>query len=113
MNERDVLARAADLLENTGWCQDAMAMDREGVDVDSWDPEAVEFCAIGAVQKVCGVTGNSSQERYELLVIPALNRLMEFAPKDSMGKTYPVSIWNDHRDRTMEEVVDTMRRAAA
>ena len=85
MNEREVLSKAADLLEEKGWCQDAMALDGEGGECESWEPEAVVFCAMGAVQQVCGVTEDSPQETYNTMVTPALTRLGDFLPKREVG----------------------------
>jgi hypothetical protein len=94
----EVLSKAADLLEKPGaWTKRAFARDAGGRPVeDPTEPEAVCFCAAGAIWRsggeVCGA---------------AYNALLEY-----LGDAVFVSGWNDAKDRTQAEVVAALREAA-
>ena len=103
----DVLLAAAELLEKPGaWTQGAASRDAFGNSDDDNEilPDAVCWCAWGAILRVSGCTkiGTGYSRKAE----PAYDRLKEFIGVD-------VPIWNDHPSRTQSEVVETLRKAAA
>src|SRR5689334_11279831 len=63
VTEADVLERAADLLEEFGWCQHAPARDEFGLGITPLDRGAVSFCMTGAFERaIFDLTGLSWRE---------------------------------------------------
>lgn len=48
---QEIVGRAADLLAEFGWCRNTYAINDRGDQVPSRSPDAVAFCAIGALQR--------------------------------------------------------------
>ena len=96
----EVLERAADLIEPEGaWTTDASARNQSGESVSVRNPDAVCFCALGAILRFGGGAmnaddyfGNFLQDRQNWLAI---------------------GHWNDAPGRTQAEVVPKLREAAA
>ena len=87
----DVLERAADLLEEFGWCQDDYGSRREGT-----------LCLFGAFQEArrdFGLPMSGWSEDY-------------LRPFRAVGILAPIW-WNDRPGRTKAEVVAKLREAAA
>jgi hypothetical protein len=98
VTERDVLHRAADLLEEFGWCQNTEAMTLAGEPCKAADSNAVSFCIGGAAERACldlGVDAPYSSVFYEGI----------------LGIERYVS-WNDKPGRTREEVISHLRATA-
>lgn len=95
-----VLRDAAELV-NRGWTQGDYARDAAGHEVDPRDPEAVCWCAQGAIWKA-GCTA-------EFQAISVLCTHINDTPGWYVDT---VIAWNDHPDRTAEEVATTMRECA-
>lgn len=99
VTDADVLERAADLLEEFGWCQGAAARDEAGKSiVGTWE-RAVSFCHNGAIYRAAcdlGVSSSLFDGRWERLI------------GDS-----DAHLWNDVPGRTKQEVVARLRDAAA
>lgn len=109
MSTTEILTTAADLVEK-GWTQ------------DSYYSEGC-FCADGAVQVAAGFAriergtfilpeGNEdsrsdAEKAYELAIAA-----VDAEIRRSYGETYGVINFNDVRERTQNEVVDVLRRAA-
>lgn len=53
----DVLIRAADLLEEFGWCKEFAAVDSDGQPAKIHGSSAAAFCAIGAIYRACSELG--------------------------------------------------------
>lgn len=87
-SHRQVLLEAADLIEEKGWCQ-GMYNNRSGA-----------MCMMGAIINA----GRRHEHRY---TSRAHLRLIE-----AVGGVAPV-LWNDAPERTQEEVVSALRKAAA
>jgi hypothetical protein len=110
----DILDRAADLIEPEGWwCQEAFARDSFGESVHPSSPDAVCFCATGAVTRAAG---NRHVERHKALQVLA----NDFSPPPEFlghigGNRYvsAMAAWNDAPERTQSEVVSKLREAAA
>lgn len=95
-NPRDALLRAADLIEERGWCQNHSAIDAAGVECVY--PEAVAFCAGGAINYVADI------ETY----YTACDLLDKAVGMGDLGYI----TWNDDPERTKAEVVARLREAA-
>jgi hypothetical protein len=97
----DVLFRAADRVQFQGWTRQWYARTAEEVRVRSDDPQAVAWCARGALK-----VESPSQYRYGR-AYDALDRYLR-----ETGQGAGVMTWNDAPGRTAGEVADTMRHAA-
>jgi hypothetical protein len=96
VTRRDVLHRAADLLEEFGWTQNSEARTADGRCVKAYNHDAVAFCAGGAVDRAC----------FDL-AIPEWT-YEEIA--DLIGQGY--ADWNDDPRRTKAQVVARLREVA-
>ena len=88
-----ILNAAADLIERTGWTQGHYAHDKDGHPCQPRSSSAVCFCALGALeaQRLNDEQMGSAHEELAWRV----------------GAS--VSLWNDHPDRTKEEVIAALR----
>ena len=97
--------KARELIEEPGaWIQYVAARDAVGGLVTPRSDEAVSFCPIGALARVCENLniGNCYHPTY----IAAAGLL-----RTQMGNS--IGIWNDHRERTHDEVLAAFDRAIA
>lgn len=93
MNVGEVLTRAADLLEEKGWCQN-YPVDMEG-----------RMCAVGAIRQA-----SEGQEQGYFASRAAVKA--QQAVEKAIGGEF-ISRWNDRPERTKEEVVAIFRAVAA
>lgn len=97
--EADVLERAADLIEETGWCQFSY---RGSGSLDIIPKRrfelAEEYCVTGAIFQAAYDAGTGA--------IPARDVLSDFLGQGATS-------WNDAPERTKAEVVAKLREAAA
>lgn len=101
MSPAEVLLSAADRVQFQGWTQFAYAQDANGKVVGASNPEAVRWCAKGALKA-------EDPNHFHNAV---------FRVEDYLGQGNPrwgcdMRIWNDTPGRTAGEVADTMRRVA-
>lgn len=90
MTPSEVLLKAADTLAERGWCQGGLS-DAQG-----------RYCAIGAIRKVTNWSlGKDARS--------AVHRLMDHIETDQY---YGIADWNDAPERTAEDVILAMKRAA-
>lgn len=95
----DILSAAADLIEQPGkWQQHAWATNAAGEYVDDTDPDAVCFCASGAINRTAGGS-------FALTAAKAKDAFW-----DTLGEK-PLR-FNDAPGRTQAEVVTALRQAA-
>lgn len=94
---KQVLEKALSLIER-GWTQGTGARDSFGRSVSIDAPDAVTFCAIGALTKVTGANS--------LRVIHNHRLLLERA-----GAGTGITNWNDSTKRTKEEVIAVFKKA--
>lgn len=91
MTAKDTLLRAAELLERDGWCR-GNSIDRQG-----------RRCAMGAINSASHEPGSGTAwDRFD----QAADRLQTY-----LGRTH-VPDWNDHPERTAEQVIAALREAA-
>lgn len=97
MKPQQILNRAADIIEQAGWTQGALALDDAGRPTGSLSPIAACYCTIGAIQKAA--SGHK--------------RVIEHA--DAALRTHlgiqDTVMWNDKAGRTKEEVIAALRGA--
>lgn len=103
MNEADILEKAADLIESVGHCKDVYCK------LDD-DDKVIAYCAVGAIRKAAGVPEEelSRREFKYTSYTSATNATNKL--QDAVAGFVPD--WNDHSDRTAEEVVEKMKQVA-
>ena len=97
--KRDVLHRAADLLEEFGWCQGALT--NLGIGISPREAGVDRFCLSGAIGRAV----------YDLLGFSEGSAIAWARILHDLGGIEAVS-WNDAPGRTKEEVVTKLREAA-
>ena len=96
VTKRDVLHRAADLLEEFGWCQFSFGQTENGDPALAGGREAVRFCALGAMGRACRDLGLDYGDR------------CKFYGSRGVGWMR----FNDTYGRTAQEVVAALREEA-
>lgn len=95
---RAALKQAACLLREKGWTQNEYARDGEGRPCDPNSPEAVCFCALGAIRR-------STLDRR------AMRKAIDLIKKASKHPN-GIDVWNDETGRTADEVIDLLEELA-
>jgi hypothetical protein len=90
--------KAFELLEKYGWCQENMATDETGVGCSINDKTAANFCLIGVIYR-------KNRRSRTTLTEDLIKVLRKLGFKSSAG----LSVWNDHPDRTKEEVIALLK----
>jgi hypothetical protein len=90
--------KAFELLEKYGWCQENLATDETGVGCSINDKTAANFCLIGAIYRKNRCSRTSLTED-----------LAKACRKLGFGSSASLSVWNDHPERTKEEVVALLK----
>lgn len=104
MSTREVLVRAAALLREKGWTQGCSARDKTGFGLQSTSPDAMRFCAVGAMFRVC--RGHES-------FFEAVRELARDAGVgDSPDPSTAVMRWNDNPYQSADGVVRAMLTTA-
>lgn len=94
-----ILRDAADLIEPPGrWTRGTLARDEHGLPVAAESPDAVCWCALGAVQRVASADTNARWDALE--AIEAI-----------VAEPAPISHWND-RQPSAALVISVLRDAA-
>lgn len=98
MNAIEILKAAKKQIVDKGWTQGAYARTASGRQIGAHAGAAACFCAIGACQSVHDDYHAAHYEAIRLLRLQTLN--------DS-----DIPTWNDHPDRTKEEVIAAFDKA--
>lgn len=108
---KEALHRAADLLEEFGWCQFSPAKDEDGWHCLPCDPEARSFCLTGSVERaIFDLTGHDIR-----INGPYPGIAIRTERDRPVGHTGPPKFdpkWNNDSRRTREEVIACLREAA-
>ena len=100
---REILIKARAILSERGWTQRVMAKTAEGIEVHHSDPEACQFCALGAVFRAVVEMGP-----YEAgTIIPkdtAMARSAAIGALDLVAHQH-ISVFNDTHATSKEEVL--------
>lgn len=99
VTERDILHRAADLLEEFGWTQGPYAADAEGHEVEPEDGSARCFCLVGSIRR-------AASDFAHPFVDPRDAHLYALTHVGQGGA------WNESDGRTKAEVIAVLRAAA-
>jgi hypothetical protein len=101
MAPQEVLTKAAELLESspTAWIQNGIARNAEGAQITSNHPRACSWCALGAIAKVQNLP-DAPQEYNPAAMLLAYHLKINIVD------------WNDAPERTREDVIETLRKAA-
>lgn len=104
---QDLVARAADLLGEYGWCRHAYAINEYGDQTTSRQGDAAAFCAVGALQRAALDYGICTWEKGDSnLFYDACNLVSHY-----VGCS--ITHWNDVQakpgevKRTLEMIADT------
>lgn len=105
MTTKEVLLRAADLIEQNDLCKGVMAQMPDGQTSGYLSARATCFCVVGALSRTCYAL------EYTWLDV---GRFAVSAIKGYLGlpDDYLLSQWNDEPERTKEDVVAALRGAA-
>ena len=112
---RSAIEAATATLEK-GWAQYKLARDIEGYSASVTSPYAVEFCAIGALERHFydqeGATVHQGLTSQSLNTLDAATAAIElFVPNNEHGFPVSLSRHNDHPERTQSEMVALFRKA--
>ena len=116
-----VISKALRLIEEpANWLAEELAQDKDGKNVDAWDPKAVTFCAIAALTKASGYTpydADSAQAYQDLQAafvlleseLPEFYHVQNFEEpwKNAWDNIIAFNLTNPH-----EDVIAAFRRAA-
>ena len=102
MTDAELYNKAADMVEK-GWAKRALAREEWGYATYPNADEATSWCLQGALLFAIHEIGSRK------IGAPIFDRLVKNL---GLGKE-PLGHWNDHLDRTKEEVVTLLREAAA
>jgi hypothetical protein len=91
------------------WCQSSPARDHQGNKLQTFDPRAAKWCALGAIQKTYPSTSwASAMDR----VLSALSYsdagLAQMTPND---KACSLMEWNDDHQSSFQEIRETLLNA--
>ena len=104
MTEKELLVKARALIENPKtWIQGHGAEDSAGLEIAAVSPDAVSFCAIGALDRACF---NLRVGFCSIVATAALQRLDGMVDNE-------LGFWNDALGRTHDEVLAAFDRAIA
>ena len=101
--------KAHELLSSTEtWCQESPAEDRQGNKLKAFDPRAVKWCALGAIQDIPPTGWVAAMDR----VLSALS--YSDAGLDQMtanDKACSLMEWNDDRQSSFQKIRETFLNA--
>lgn len=108
MKTSTVLKKARSVLVQKGWCQESLAKNRYRHDVDPTNPNAVKFCAYGAIHHVLGLKDN--QFFTNEVAVKAERYLKDALPTDVLWYS-SVTLYNDRSSTTIQDVDSWFKRA--
>ena len=110
-----ILTRAKELIsEPDRWVKGAYSLDKNFNHVHRNDPKACKWCLSGSIEAATEMLAVSTRSDIFLYLseeyIEAKRVLLKMSDLDGFPS---ISQWNDHPDRTHEEVIDLLDRAIA
>jgi hypothetical protein len=90
----DDLIKARELISDSAhWCRKAMARNQDGEEVHALDEDAVQWCALGAFNKVC--EGKKSFDiLYEVFEIDTLSEVVRLNDNDGGGHEKVMALYD-------------------
>jgi len=107
------ISDAANIIRKKGWTQRTRARDADGKSVYACSDEAKTFCPIGAVERASHIkhsNEDTAEDLYELTLGYLAARIAKRTEK--LSSPHWVYLWNDERDRTKDEVLFVLDKAA-
>lgn len=98
-NEADVLNDAIDILRVKGWNRGGFAMNKDGEECNTKDPDAVSFCLLGSIY---------AQDSSRLLTMRALDAVRRALGVDTIDF---LADWNDYTAKDKEQVIELLQKA--
>ena len=100
----EILKHARQLLKR-GWCQEALAQDKDCFPCPSWSENACQWCASGAIRRASwvydgcmGLQGDSNSEYWARSTFSRISGIL------------CIPIWNDDANRTQKQILKTFDR---
>jgi hypothetical protein len=102
--------KAHELLNSpAAWCQKSPAQDRDGKKLPAFDPRAVRWCAVSAVQKAYPPSEwGRAMDRVLLALSVSELGLNQMTKSD---KACSLMEWNDHHQSTFREIQEILLTA--
>jgi hypothetical protein len=96
-------AKAHELLSSPEtWCQESPAKDRHGNKLQAFDPRAVKWCALGAIQKTYPPPGwGEAMDRILLALSYSVEGIAQMSKTD---KACCLMEWNDDSQSSFQEI---------
>ena len=91
------------------WCQESPAKDLHGDKLQAFDPQAVKWCALGAVQKL--YRSSQWEETMDRLLRALSVSEPGLAQMTKSDKACCLMEWNDDRRTTFQEIRSTLLSA--
>ena len=91
------------------WCKESPAEDSRGKKVQAFDPGAVKWCALGAIQKTypCSQWGKAMDSVLRELSVSEWG----LAQMNNSDKACSLMEWNDDQDYSFEEIREILKEA--
>ena len=129
-NEYDLTAArlldGAAVCVEKGWTQNSNARDEHGVDTDAYGPDAVCWCAQGALHAASHRIGLTVVDEWGCVTYaqpdlashaePRARYALQFGfygKEDESTRRISITGWNDRSEQTQRAVVEAFRRGAA
>ena len=129
-NEYDLTAArlldCAAVCVEKGWTQNSNARDEHGVDTDAYGPDAVCWCAQGALHAASHRIGLTVVDEWGCVTYaqpdlashaePRARYALQFGfygKEDESTRRISITGWNDRSEQTQRAVVEAFRRGAA
>jgi hypothetical protein len=102
--------KAHELLSSPeAWCQESPAKDSHGKKIQAFDPRAVKWCAVSAIQQVYpAVQWEEAMDRLLRALSVSESGLAQMTKSD---KACCLMEWNDDRQTTFQEIRSTLLSA--
>ena len=108
-----ILTKARELIsEPDRWVKGAYSLDKNFNHVSRNDPKACKWCLTGAVEAATDML-MPSPSRTEFYIYESREAKRVLLKMSDLANFYSIGHWNDHPDRTHEEVIDLLDRAIA
>jgi hypothetical protein len=91
------------------WCQESPAKDARGNKLEAFDPKAVQWCALGAIQKIYPVW--QCAEAMDRVLRALCISKEGIAQLSKIDKACCLMEWNDDQQTTFEEIKNILLAA--
>ncbi|MEU3052228.1 DUF6197 family protein [Streptomyces griseus] len=119
MTPEEILLKAADVIQRDGWHQGALFEGSNKAPTPQRDVAAREapVCALGAISRATWGSCSSTGREYLASVVAAeadaTCLLLKQVEASTAGRYPSIPMWNDAPERSAEDVILALKRAAA